>query len=497
MYYIVNQDKQIIAADSTFLNLLEMGSLQELFTKVAGKQINIIESDDGQVEINTGSKNIALTKTAYPLSSVVGELTLIRISESINEQEISTGRSFIESVSDESRDDIKLLLDEDEDFLKPKEETIAVREETFPAEEDEDTVSFLKSEIGEESEAQEELLEEKLPEKEPTEEKLPEEEEEAFLIEEDDDTISFLKPETEKETKAEEIKTEEEPPREETIQTEDEEDIVSFILPEIDEKPEEELPKETVAEEPSEVSLSGREESITIDTEKISSLLGISKEEYSEFLNEFIDQSIELEPELKEKNSEVQKKALSTLQKLSQILHLPVASDLLEQVRESKGKTRKSLIAEFYNTLAELTIHTPEPQIEIPSVEKDEISGDFICDLDFSHIKPIHFDFRLEEAAEDLSLPVDLIEEFVNDFIEQAHAEKQTFIDACESGDIQTIQKTGHKLKGAASNLRINPLADTLEEVQFCKERSRFEPLLKKYWGQFLAFELFMKSKSH
>lgn len=96
----------------------------------------------------------------------------------------------------------------------------------------------------------------------------------------------------------------------------------------------------------------------------------------------------------------------------------------------------------------------------------------------------------------DLSLPVDLIEEFVNDFIVQAREEKETFYEACKSGDIDTIQKTGHKLKGVASNLRINPLADTLEEIQFCEDKSRFEPLLKKYWGQFLAFEVFMRGKS-
>jgi HPt (histidine-containing phosphotransfer) domain-containing protein len=440
-----------------------MESLQELFTKVAGKQINLTELDNNQIEIHTETKSLTLTKTTYPLSSIVGELTLIRISESINEQETPIDNSFISIVSDKSSDDIELLLGEDEDFLKPEEETISTKEEIIQTEENEDTISFIKQEIEEEQEA--EKTEEELHE---PEEELPEETEETepIIIDTGDEhAISFLKPETDEEPEIAEA----------------EEELPGGKLPE------EELPEERAEIEP-----------IIIDTEKISTLLGISKEEYSEFLNEFIDQSIELEPELREKNSEVQQKALSTLQKLSRILHIPVASEILEHVRESSGKTRESLIAEFYNALAKLTIHVPEVQIETPApAEEEEISETSICNLDFSGIKPIHFDFRLEEAAEDLSLPVDLIEEFVNDFIEQGHAEKQTFIDACKSGDIKTIQKTGHKLKGAASNLRINPLADTLEEVQFCEERERFEPLLKKYWGQFLAFELFMKSKSH
>jgi HPt (histidine-containing phosphotransfer) domain-containing protein len=132
----------------------------------------------------------------------------------------------------------------------------------------------------------------------------------------------------------------------------------------------------------------------------------------------------------------------------------------------------------------------------VPEPEEETYENQ-ICDLVLEDIKPIHFDFQLEEASKDLSLPVDLIEEFVNDFIAQAHEEKKNFIDLCKKGDIDEIHRLGHKLKGVASNLRINPLADTLEEIQFSEDRSRFEPLLKKYWGQFLAFEIYMKNISH
>lgn len=501
MYYIMNYDQQIIAADKAFLNLLEMENLQELFTKVAEKQISFIESNAEQIEIATDSKSITLTKTVYPLNSLIGELTLVRISESINKQEEESldEDNIIKITPEQPNDRLELLLQEDKDFSQ--------------LEEEEDTISFLKpeEEIGVE-----------VPEVAETENRETSETEPGILEKEDEDTISFLKPEIEDLSETVELaetveldkiefdKNEEVLPGEieKAIETEpiiiqkeeEEEDMISFPEPEVEEtieepdlaeaeKEEEVLPKERAELEP-----------IIVDTEKISKLLGIAKEEYSEFLNEFIDHSIELEPELKEKNTEVQQKALSTLQKLSQILHLPVITDILENIRESSGEARESLIEEYYHALARLTTYNPAPETEKPSPEEatiKEVSEESICDLDFSGIKPIHFDFRLEEAAEDLSLPVDLIEEFVNDFIEQANTEKQTFIDACKSGDIETIQKTGHKLKGAASNLRINPLAETLEEVQFCEDRSHFEPLLKKYWGQFLAFELFMKSKSH
>jgi len=95
----------------------------------------------------------------------------------------------------------------------------------------------------------------------------------------------------------------------------------------------------------------------------------------------------------------------------------------------------------------------------------------------------------MEAAANDLSLPVELIEEFVHDFLEQAHIETDKMLEAYEKGDLDTIQKIGHLLKGTASNLRINPLSDTLYEIQFCEDSNNLEKLIKEYWGHFLSFE--------
>ncbi|HSR74448.1 MAG TPA: Hpt domain-containing protein, partial [Sulfurovum sp.] len=122
-----------------------------------------------------------------------------------------------------------------------------------------------------------------------------------------------------------------------------------------------------------------------------------------------------------------------------------------------------------------------------PAVEKSESAYGSIS---LEGIKPIHFDFRLEEAANDLSLPVDLIEEFVRDFIEQAHIETEKMLKAYEKGDLDTIQKIGHLLKGASSNLRINPLSDTLYKIQFCEDFSQLEAYIKDYWAHFLSFEI-------
>jgi len=104
---------------------------------------------------------------------------------------------------------------------------------------------------------------------------------------------------------------------------------------------------------------------------------------------------------------------------------------------------------------------------------------------------PIHYNPKI--AADELNLPVVLIEEFVEDFIEQAHHDKDHLLASYYQKDMDNIHELGHKLKGAASNLRINELADVLEEIQFCTEHSKLKPLFIKYWGLFISLEKYMQ----
>jgi len=60
---------------------------------------------------------------------------------------------------------------------------------------------------------------------------------------------------------------------------------------------------------------------------------------------------------------------------------------------------------------------------------------------------------------------------------------------AYEKGDLETVQKIGHLLKGTSSNLRINPLSDTLYEIQFNEDIERVPELVRNYWAHFLSLE--------
>ncbi len=109
------------------------------------------------------------------------------------------------------------------------------------------------------------------------------------------------------------------------------------------------------------------------------------------------------------------------------------------------------------------------------------------------NVPALPISYNPQTAADELNLPVVLIEEFVEDFIEQAHHDKDHLLTSYAQKDMDNIHELGHKLKGAASNLRINELADILEEIQYCTEYDKLEALFIKYWGHFLSLEDYMK----
>jgi len=456
MYYIVNQDKQIIAADADFLSLLNMDSLQELFVQVASEKISFEETGIHTLEINTGSNTLALNKSSYLLTTLVGDLLLNEVSEPEEaKKETKEEGSPITGFDTLPDEEIITLIETGEE---PKEEP---EKETIGGEAVEDIIGLVEPE-----EEEEKTVEEIIKLSEPAEEEKATE-----------DLIELVESEEEKEEEEEQINLLGNEAREEEYKVlVDEEDTVN-LLPDIE--PEHLKPQEN----------------ITVDTESISKILGISEEDYIAFLNEFIDKAVEEEDVVRKIGSPEHQKAITSLHKLSQMLHLTVLSDILDkaiaQIDENK-------IEEFYQLLSNLTFLAKENKSVSETKEaKEEIYNNEICQLNLNEVKPIHFDFQPQQASEDLGLPLELIIEFTHDFIAQAHEEEETFYNACKKGDIDTIHRTAHKLKGVASNLRIVPLAETLEELQFSEDTSRFEPLLKKYWGQFLTLENLMDTISN
>ena len=294
---------------------------------------------------------------------------------------------------------------------------------------------------------------------------------------------------------------------------------------------------------------------IYLDVNKISKEIGLSIEDYKLYLDSFIDQSIIDEKRLLEGNDKVVKNLanlaltlkiphiniiLLKIQKLphNERVHLideyytklalltlekpegyeeEIVDDIFEPDNTDSDKKEEVLNSRFSELLQSVESDKKDEEIKEPKEEftldelPDEIpfdgpvnnvisktfnkemkSNSEVKEISLDNITPLPISYNPQTAADELNLPVVLIEEFVEDFIEQAHHDKDHLLASYYQKDMDNIHELGHKLKGAASNLRINELSDILEEIQFCTEHEKLEGLFKEYWGHFISLEDYM-----
>ncbi len=104
-------------------------------------------------------------------------------------------------------------------------------------------------------------------------------------------------------------------------------------------------------------------------------------------------------------------------------------------------------------------------------------------------VSAIPFDFSINQAADELTLPADLVAEFVGDFIDQAKENLPILQEEYNKRDLDGIEKTAHLLKGASSNLRIVHMAETLEKLQLNTEFRLVPDLIRTFAGQLKALD--------
>ena len=78
--------------------------------------------------------------------------------------------------------------------------------------------------------------------------------------------------------------------------------------------------------------------------------------------------------------------------------------------------------------------------------------------------------FDPKVASDELGLPVDLIEEFIQDFTGQAKEFKAEMYSALDENDLDNVSTLSHKLKGVAANLRIENALSAITAVNISKD---------------------------
>ena len=110
--------------------------------------------------------------------------------------------------------------------------------------------------------------------------------------------------------------------------------------------------------------------------------------------------------------------------------------------------------------------HAHEPAIEID--EEDEFDNSYTYD---PHV-----------ASDELGLPLDLIEEFIEDFIAQAKEFKEPLYNAYNTQDTDQVKVLSHKLKGVAANLRIEDAFEVLATINTSDDQAIIKINLDRFY---------------
>jgi HPt (histidine-containing phosphotransfer) domain-containing protein len=137
----------------------------------------------------------------------------------------------------------------------------------------------------------------------------------------------------------------------------------------------------------------------------------------------------------------------------------PVQQPVKESKKVEKKSTVSSVAPVSTNVKQEVT-KDKKLDDEVP-VEVTEVTSQ--DDNSAGYNKDYVYDPQV--ASDELGLPVDLIEEFIEDFIAQAKEFKDDLFTALNDEDINNVRILSHKLKGVAANLRIENAFEVLTTI--------------------------------
>ncbi|WP_457748001.1 Hpt domain-containing protein [Sulfurimonas sp.] len=126
-----------------------------------------------------------------------------------------------------------------------------------------------------------------------------------------------------------------------------------------------------------------------------------------------------------------------------------------------------------------------ETSQEIPenTLELDDDIEDLVIDKDDAIKTESTMQYDPQLAANDLGLPLDVIEEFVGDFVQQADEYKAEIYKALEEDDFENVKMISHKLKGVAANLKIEDALNALVVVNTSSNTQDIKENLDTFYG--------------
>jgi len=178
-------------------------------------------------------------------------------------------------------------------------------------------------------------------------------------------------------------------------------------------------------------------------------------------------------------NSEIEVEEKIVQEEIKESKHTPTIDETIEieeePITQNPIKIADEIKADVEEPL-DLLLEDDEVNVEPETIEievKENISEDISVEIEDENKEEIPvYKFDPKVASDELGLPIDLIEEFIEDFINQAKEFKDELYTSLEDDDFESVQKLSHKLKGVAANLRIEDAKDILIIINTSKDKN-------------------------
>lgn len=161
---------------------------------------------------------------------------------------------------------------------------------------------------------------------------------------------------------------------------------------------------------------------------------------------------------------------------------------------ESDEDANPNVITDVYESTTE-PLNIPQDDLisdKEESIEKEIIIENIVEDKveDVPKVMPLSdsddeysgYIYNPQLASDELGLPIDLIEEFVDDFIAQANSFKDELYEAVKENELDTLKIQSHKLKGVAANLRIENALDALKVINTSSDTNEINTNLDRLY---------------
>ena len=129
-----------------------------------------------------------------------------------------------------------------------------------------------------------------------------------------------------------------------------------------------------------------------------------------------------------------------------------------EQAEQNSGQKEESL-------QPTTPTEPQEDELHLELVDDNAIDRTVLAPQKTEELWDNGYHYDPEVASKALGLSLDLIVEFLQDFILQANDFKGPIYEAIASGDVVRVKELAHKLKGVASNLRIDDAFEVLSII--------------------------------